>query len=508
MPVIKKRHVLVVLIATVQAVCLGAATLVFNQWLRNSMRETVHDQVLADNVHTAQQMTTLIRQMDVEGLRDDRESWRRLQSIVHDIKLPNDGFVCVVDATDGSLICHPALGDGNGGTQADSVETVKPEMIKPEMIKPEMVKPEMVKPEMVKPEMIKPDMIKPDMIKPEMVKPGMIKPETVEPPRDLVSGSVVEYGGELQIIAAAYVPELDANVNVHQKAIGIERNIRRLLRPVIPIGFSVSVALMLCTTLVLLAIMRLYDNRLASINENLERLVAKRTKSLRRVRDAVIFGLAKLAESRDTDTGEHLERIGLYVSVLAAGAAKTRNEIDTRYINNLSLASSLHDIGKVGIPDAILLKPGRFEPEERSVMETHAMLGGDCLKAIGDELGEDDFLQLSREIAYCHHEKWDGSGYPFGISGDAIPFSARLVALADVYDALRSRRPYKEPMSHEKARDIITDGSDSHFDPMVVDIFLETEETFVKISEKYNMPTSHCVNERSPQLEMSCAAGV
>ena len=119
-------------------------------------------------------------------------------------------------------------------------------------------------------------------------------------------------------------------------------------------------------------------------------------------------------------------------------------------------------------------------------MEQHSALGGECLKAIGDKLGEDDFLQLAREIAFCHHEKWDGTGYPLKIRGEAIPISARIVALADVYDALRSRRPYKEPIPHEKAKAIILEDSGTHFDPKIVKAFLQCEEQFIEVSERFN----------------------
>ena len=217
-----------------------------------------------------------------------------------------------------------------------------------------------------------------------------------------------------------------------------------------------------------------------------------------------VFGLAKLAESRDNDTGEHLDRIRLYVTILAAQIEKVGEKRGKNYIETMALASSLHDIGKVGIPDSVLLKPGHFTGEEREIMETHAALGGDCLKAIGKQLGDDDFLQLARDIAYGHHEKWDGSGYPFGIAGDAIPISARIVALADVYDALRSRRPYKNPMPHEKAKAIIIEGRGSHFDPQVVDAFIQCEELFVEVSQRYNaieptQPGIGSASESNPQ---------
>lgn len=212
----------------------------------------------------------------------------------------------------------------------------------------------------------------------------------------------------------------------------------------------------------------------------------------------MIFGLAKLSESRDNDTGEHLDRISAYVTILARHLA-TFVTVDRQLIDEIGLASSLHDIGKVGVPDQVLLKPGKFGPEERIVIETHPRIGQECLQALEQQLGEDNFLSLATEICACHHEKWDGTGYPNGLSGTEIPLSARIVALADVYDALRSRRPYKEPMSHTKARTIILEGKGSHFDPNVVDAFLMAEHEFEELSERYSEITLASAEQQSVQ---------
>ena len=326
-------------------------------------------------------------------------------------------------------------------------------------------------------------MNKPPMAKPAMVKPGMNKPAMAA--SDEVQGAIEEYAGELQIIAAGFVPELNAHVKVHQKAAGIQKTTASILERFLPLSVAVSLGLIGCTTALIFWLMRRYDNRVAKINESLEDTVTERTQALRKTRDAVVFGLAKLAESRDNDTGQHLDRIQLYVTILADELSKFQPRMGATYIQNLILASSLHDIGKVGVPDQILLKPGRFTAEEREVMETHALIGGDCLTAISEQLGDDDFLELSREIAYSHHEKWDGTGYPHGLQGESIPLAGRIVALADVYDALRSRRPYKEPMSHEKAKAIILEGNGAHFDPDVVAAFLACEALFFEVSDRY-----------------------
>jgi putative two-component system response regulator len=160
--------------------------------------------------------------------------------------------------------------------------------------------------------------------------------------------------------------------------------------------------------------------------------------------------------------------------------------LDDHYIQLLTRSAPLHDIGKVGIPDRILLKPGRFEPHEFEIMKTHCRLGRDAIQHAEDQLGlEVEFLKYAKEIAYGHQEKWDGSGYPEALKGDAIPVSARLMAIADVYDALISRRVYKEGMPHEKAVAIISEGRGTHFDPDMVDAFLELAEDFRAVARQF-----------------------
>lgn len=199
---------------------------------------------------------------------------------------------------------------------------------------------------------------------------------------------------------------------------------------------------------------------------------------------AIIMGLAKLAEYRDSDTGTHIERIQEYNTILAKQLQKKikyANYISDEYIEDLHISSILHDIGKVGIPDAILQKPGKLTAEEFEIMKSHSVIGGDSIKTVEKKTGVRSFLTLGRDIAYMHHEKWDGSGYPRGIREEEIPLSARLTALADVYDALTSKRCYKEAFSHEKAKDIILQSKGTHFDPDIVDVFMEVEEVFNQI---------------------------
>ncbi|MFO7707161.1 MAG: PAS domain S-box protein [Desulfobacterales bacterium] len=210
-------------------------------------------------------------------------------------------------------------------------------------------------------------------------------------------------------------------------------------------------------------------------------------RKLQNARAATILGLAKLAEYRDEGTGTHLERIREYARQLAAEMARRAGAgggIDQRYIDDIYQSSILHDIGKVGIPDAVLLKPGELTAQEFEVIKCHTRFGGDALAAIESQIEGRSFLQIGKEIAYHHHEKWDGSGYPGGLKGREIPLAARIVAVADVYDALTSKRFYKEAFSHEKAKQIISELGGSHFDPEVVDAFLRLEAEFDRIREE------------------------
>jgi len=217
--------------------------------------------------------------------------------------------------------------------------------------------------------------------------------------------------------------------------------------------------------------------------------VAKRTREVQVVQDVTIMAMASLAETRDNETGNHIRRTQNYVRALARRLQrqpKFADHLDDARIEMLYKSAPLHDIGKVGIPDAILLKPGKLTPEEFEIMKTHTTLGRDAIIAAEKLIdAPSTFLKLAREIAHYHQEKWDGSGYPDKLAGEAIPLSARLMALADVYDALISRRVYKPPFSREKSVGIIRDGRGKHFDPDMVDAFLDIEGEFHAIAERF-----------------------
>ena len=204
-------------------------------------------------------------------------------------------------------------------------------------------------------------------------------------------------------------------------------------------------------------------------------------------RDVAIFAMAKLAESRDPETGTHLERVRGYSRVLAqhlAGIERFGEEITPEFARLIYLTSPLHDIGKVGIPDVVLLKPGRLSDREFEIMKYHTTLGAQTLDAALRQFPGVKFLQMGRDIAASHHERFDGSGYPDKLSGDRIPLCARIVALADVYDALTSKRVYKAAFAHDVARSMIVNDSGTHFDPAIVEAFIQTEDRFSSIRTK------------------------
>ena len=224
-------------------------------------------------------------------------------------------------------------------------------------------------------------------------------------------------------------------------------------------------------------------------NTWLETEIARRDSQMSAIQDVTILTMASMAETRDTETGNHIRRTQNYVKALALRLQphpRFSLFLSDENIDTLYKSAPLHDIGKVGIPDRILLKPGSLTVDEFEIMKTHTTLGWNAINNAERSLGiQADFLSVAKDIALFHQEKWDGSGYPQGRKGDAIPVAARLMAVADVYDALISRRVYKEPMAHEAAVGIISQGKGLHFDPDMVDAFLAIAEEFRAIAERY-----------------------
>jgi putative two-component system response regulator len=220
----------------------------------------------------------------------------------------------------------------------------------------------------------------------------------------------------------------------------------------------------------------------------LEQLVRERTLELERTKDAIVYSMGEMAEMRDKETGDHLLRTRAYVRALALEAAtlpRFKNTLTSRLRSAYERAAPLHDIGKIGIPDRILQKPGKLSDEEWKIMQLHPLYAKQTIESAENKIGTTLFIRVAKDIAYCHHEKWDGSGYPQGLAGEQIPLSARMMAVADVYDALTSGRPYKKNFSHEAATEMMMQKRGSHFDPEICDCFEQINDQFRVISLKH-----------------------
>ena len=281
-------------------------------------------------------------------------------------------------------------------------------------------------------------------------------------------------------IPVIFVTALDATEDeTHGLEMGAADYITKPLRP------SIVLARVHCQ----LELKKARD-RIRDQNNWLEKEIARRMEENQKIQDASMRALASLAETRDNETGNHIRRTQGYVEALcrALNESGYPNLLSERQIQMITKAAPLHDIGKVGIPDNILLKPGKLDEAEWKIMRTHSQIGADAIsRAIADEPDQSmfEFLRIAMDIAHYHHEKWDGSGYPEGLQAEAIPLPARLMALADVYDALINRRCYKDGMSFEKATQIIVDGKGSHFDPLLVEAFINCQSEFMTIAHRY-----------------------
>jgi len=234
---------------------------------------------------------------------------------------------------------------------------------------------------------------------------------------------------------------------------------------------------------------RLYLQLIEEHNQQLSDKVQEQVREVVSAHHAAILAMSKLAESKDPETGAHLERLREYSRLMAEHMSQMtsyQKVVDAQFVENIFAATPLHDIGKVGVPDEILLKPGTLTDTEWVLMRSHTTIGAETLREVDYLHPGNSFIKMGIEIAESHHEKWDGSGYPHGLSGKNIPLAARIVAIADVYDALRSKRSYKEPFTHEQSRAIIEKGRGAHFDPQLLDVFLVLADQFNAIRDQFD----------------------
>ena len=221
--------------------------------------------------------------------------------------------------------------------------------------------------------------------------------------------------------------------------------------------------------------------QLKNYSRNLEGEVSKKTKTVLELQNAILKTVAELVECRDSITGGHIERTQSYLKMLVELLEDNnvyKKEFSSWDMELFVMSSQLHDVGKIAIKDEILLKPGRLTPEEFEIMKQHTTAGGDIIRKIEKSTSQSDFLNHAEALAESHHEKWDGTGYPYGLKEDQIPLQGRLMAIVDVYDALTNERLYKKAFSHTKSVEIIKDGAGKHFDPLIAEIFLRNEQEF------------------------------
>lgn len=438
---ITRRTLLISALLLGQLVCLLIALLWFGAWLERGLGNLVTERILTASQQMATQIVQIVRLMEIEDATPGSPGWERMQKLIEDTKLPTGGYLCVIRNDDGKVLCHPEL------------------RIKPELAQTTFD-----------------DLLSSRGMSAESHSTNKLPPQWVR----LSDGSYM--------LDTIEMPWLNARMLVHQPEEPMRSAVMDYISNVRTIGTIVVVVVVILSALVTLVIAQRYESRLLQINLGLESQVARRSAALLRSRDAVIFGLAKLAESRDGETGEHLERIARYTEVLARQvSSKLTPGGDEDWVQTLASTAVLHDIGKVGIPDAVLRKPSALTDEERETIEKHPFIGGDTLMEIKRRWGEDPFLVTASQVCFGHHERWDGTGYPFGLKAENIPVAARIVALADVYDALTSERAYKDAMAHDQARQMITEASGTQFDPMVVQAFIAVEDLFKQIAQRHQV---------------------
>ena len=452
-----RRRVVLVTIAA-QAILMAVGwTLTFRE-VRSQVGQKFKDQIIESNVATTRAVGEKLAQTVDGAVEYGNEAWNMSQAVIESLSLPAGGFACLIDE-DGNLLCHPDMRQDKSllGVSLGHEELRKVDG-----------------------------------------QGATINDLTGD---GISTGTVDFYGFQTHYIATKELPGLGARLLVHQPEEGLLSASEAATSGLLWISMGIGSIVLLATGLTTASLMRRHDRELEAINAGLEDEVDRRLQQAISTRDALILGLAKLADYRDTDTGTHLERIAEYSEILARQLASTHHEIDERYINRLRVASMLHDIGKVGVADSVLLKPGSLTKAERSRMEQHPVIGADTLLAIRRTMGRDELVDIAIVVTLEHHERWDGTGYPVGLAGEDIQLAARIVALADVYDALTSKRAYKAAMSHEKAAGIIIEERGRQFDPAVVDAFEACQDAFVAARQRLQPADDEPGDQAIPNLK-------
>lgn len=432
---------LVAAIVTSQVVVVVAAWYLTFGYMQHRVSNAVEKLMLASNVRYIGALSEALEDVP-GGVKIGDERWKRLQQAVEAADLPATGFVCILDEQ-GYILAHPDLRTDPSLAKVGLRDT-------------------------------------PFQLKFGGAELPLYEISANQP----VAGRMPYLDQGMYYAATQRINDAGYHILVLQPASGLSGAGRFVTRDMLLRAMSIGLLVLIPTGVLSWFFIRRHDRALRSWNSQLEDEVDRRMGQFVRSREALILGLAKLADLRDNDTGDHLERIREYVVMLAEALRGRFPIIDDAWIDRLRLAASMHDIGKVGVPDAVLLKRGKLTAEEYRLVQKHPNVGADTLISIREQFDKDPLVDMSIAVTLGHHERWDGKGYPLGLKGGDNSLAARIVSVADVYDALTAKRVYKPALPHDEAAKIIRSGSGTQFDPAVVEAFDRVADRMRDVAER------------------------
>ncbi|MEM6551530.1 MAG: HD-GYP domain-containing protein [Planctomycetota bacterium] len=412
--------------------------------IREQMASMIGERVKANNARYAEGLANVIESTAADDYTYGSEGWQKMQRAVAGLEMQAGGFACIINGED-KLVCHPKLDSDPEKNEGSLLLFTDLSSHLPKI------------------------------------------DEVAGPDGNTRVGQSYFLSDGVHYIATREITGTGGHrLLVHQPAASLVTFSDAITTPLMLTFLVVGSSVLLLTAAGSYLVARRYEHTLEEVNAGLEDEVQERTAKHTKARNALIFGLAKLADSRDPETGAHLERLCAFSEVLARELQirGEHAEVNDEWIRELRLAAALHDIGKVGVADSALRKPGRLNAEERAEIERHPQVAADTLLGVYQTMGDDTLIASSVQVALYHHEKWDGTGYPFKLSGEDIPLAARIIAVTDVYDALTSKRVYKDAMSHDEACAILNKDAGTHFDPKVVEAFNAVSDRFAQIKKE------------------------
>ncbi|MDX2017402.1 MAG: HD domain-containing protein [Planctomycetota bacterium] len=462
----RRRGRMIAALVALQVVVMVFGSLLSWYRLRSGVTETVTDAVIVENITDLERFERELSRVASAPIEYGSPTWRQVQTLVESFEdLSNGAFVWVLDEQ-GYVLAHPAL------------------LRNPDMRRFNYA----------------------DRVIQELSAKGQQRPTSTsahassklgEVGRDYVSIGRADFLGGPSWIATRFVPGLNVRVLVQQPEQSLAAGWAAFQSELaLTIGL-IATGVLIVTGLGSVWLVRRYDAVLSKVNRQLEAEVTARIQHTLDARHTLIFNLGKAIDARDADQGRHVERVARYSEILAQDLAPIAAGVDRAWIECLKVASSLHDLGKAAIPDSILLKRGPLSAEERRAMEHHALAGAEILFNVRRRLGDDALVNMAIQVVVQHHERYDGSGYPYGIAGEQISLAARIVALADAYDGMTTSRCYKDAITHDAARAVIAKLRGTQFDPQIVDAFERCHARFDEVRQA--LPQGGPAPAMSPQ---------